>query len=133
MPIDILECFFLTPLPGSEDHKVLAAKGIWMDPDMNKYNVNHRVSNHASMSDIEWEEACRAAWHALYTPEHINTILRCTCANKLSRPGTALSTILWFDLMILFEGVRPLEGGAVRLKFRRNRRPGMKLKNPFPF
>ena len=27
LPLDILEFFFLTPLPGSEDHKVLSAKG----------------------------------------------------------------------------------------------------------
>ena len=32
LPIDILEFFFLTPLPGSEDHKVLLGKGVWMDP-----------------------------------------------------------------------------------------------------
>ena len=35
LPLDILEFFFLTPLPGSEDHKVLLQKSIWMDPDMN--------------------------------------------------------------------------------------------------
>ncbi len=134
LPIDILEFFFLTPLPGSEDHKVLSAKGIWMDPDMNKYDLNHRVSHHSGkMSDAEWEEAYHAAWHTFYTPEHINTILRRTCANPLGRPGTTLSTILWFYLMILFEGVHPLEGGALRLKFRRDRRSGMKRENPFVF
>ncbi len=42
LPIDILEFFFLTPLPASEDHKVLSAKGIWMDADMNKYDLTHR-------------------------------------------------------------------------------------------
>jgi hypothetical protein len=35
LPLDILEFFFLTPLPESEDHKVLLQKSIWMDPDMN--------------------------------------------------------------------------------------------------
>jgi hypothetical protein len=133
LPIDILEFFFLTPLPGSEDHKVLDAKGIWMDPDMNKYDLNHRVSHHPTMSDKDWEEAYRAAWHAFYTPEHINTILRRTCASPLGRPGTTLSTILWFYLMILFEGVHPLEGGALRLKSRRDRRSGLPLENPIAF
>ncbi len=133
LPIDILEFFFLTPLPGSEDHKVLDAKGIWMDPDMNKYDLNHRVSHHSTMSDAEWEEAYRAAWNAFYTPEHINTILRRTCAAKNLRPGTTLSTILWFYLMILFEGVHPLEGGALRLKSRRDRRHGLPLENLFVF
>jgi hypothetical protein len=133
LPLDILEFFFLTPLPGSEDHKVLSAKGVWMDPDMNKYDLNHRVSHHGKMSDREWEEAYRLAWDTFYTPEHINTILRRTCANKLGRPSTTLSTILWFYLMILYEGVHPLEGGALRLKFRRDRRPSLPIENPFAF
>ncbi len=133
LPLDILEFFFLTPLPGSEDHKILNAKGIWMDPDMNKYDLNHRVSHHGKMSDQEWEEAYRMAWDTFYTPEHINTILRRTCACPVGRPGTTLSTILWFYLMILFEGVHPLEGGALRLKIRRDRRSGMKRENPFVF
>ena len=44
-----------------------------------------------------------------------------------------MSTILWFYLMILFEGVHPLEGGALRLKSWRDRRSGMKLENPLLF
>jgi hypothetical protein len=85
------------------------------------------------MSDKDWEEAYRLAWDAFYTPEHINTILRRTCASKIGRPSTTLSTILWFYLMILYEGVHPLEGGALRLKFRRDRRYGMPIEHPFMF
>jgi Radical SAM superfamily len=133
LPIDILEFFFLTPLPGSEDHKVLAAKQVWMDPDMNKYDLNHRVSHHGTMSDAEWEDAYRAAWKTFYTPDHVRTILRRSAACKIGRPSTTLSTILWFYLMIIFEGVHPLEGGAFRLKFRRDRRHGMKRESPLVF
>jgi Radical SAM superfamily len=133
LPLDILEFFFLTPLPGSEDHKVLWQKGTWMDPDMNKYDLNHRVSHHPRMSDAEWEDAYRAAWAAYYTPEHVRTILRRSAACRIGRPGTTLTTILWFYLMIAFEGVHPLEGGALRLKFRRDRRHGMRRENPLVF
>jgi hypothetical protein len=35
--------------------------------------------------------------------------------------------------MILFEGVHPLEGGAFRLKFRRDRRSNMKIESPIVF
>jgi hypothetical protein len=35
--------------------------------------------------------------------------------------------------MILFESVHPLEGGAFRLKFRRDRRHGMRIESPFLF
>jgi Radical SAM superfamily len=133
LPLDILEFFFLTPLPGSEDHKVLSQKGTWMDPDMNKYDLNHRVSHHPKMSDMEWEDAYRAAWAAYYTPEHVRTILRRSAACRIGRPGTTLTTILWFYLMIAFEGVHPLEGGALRLKFRRDRRLGMRRESPLVF
>ena len=133
LPIDILEFFFLTPLPGSEDHNTLSAKGVWMDPDMNKYDLNHRVSHHPKMSDEEWEAVYRAAWLTFYTPDHIRTILRRSAASPIGRPETTLSTILWFYLMVLYEGVHPLEGGAVRLKFRRDRRYGLPRKNPVVF
>ena len=61
----------------------------------------------------------------------MRTILRRSAACNLGRPGTTLSTILWFYLMILFEGVHPLEGGAFRLKFRRDRRSACKSRIPW--
>src|SRR6201994_4385062 len=130
MAVGIFGFFFLTPLARSEGPKVLWQKGTWMDPDLNKYDLNHRVSHHPTMSDQEWEEAYRAAWDTYYTPEHIRTILRRSAAHKLGRPKTALTTIMWFRLMTLYEGVHPLEGGAFRLKFRRDRRSGMQLEHP---
>ena len=133
LPLDILEFFVLTPLPGSEDHQKLDRDGVWMDPDMNKYDLNHRVSHHGTMSDSEWDEAYRSAWLAFYTPDHIDTIIKRVCANERGRPSTTMSTILWFYLMILFEGVHPLEGGALRLKYRRDRRPGMPRELPGVF
>ena len=39
LPIDLMEFFVLTPLPGSEDHQRLKKEGVWMDPDMNKYDT----------------------------------------------------------------------------------------------
>jgi hypothetical protein len=133
LPLDILELFFLTPLPGSEDHKILWQKGVWMDPDMNKYDLNHRVTHHPKMSDAEWEHAYREAWESFYSPEHIRTILRRAGASRMGRPGTTLSTLLWFKLVSTYEGVHPLEGGAVRLKFRRDRRSNLQRENPLIF
>ena len=40
---------------------------------------------------------------------------------------------MWFKLMIEQEGVHPLEGGAFRLKYRRDRRQGLPLESPFVF
>ena len=133
LPVDVLEFFFLTPLPGSEDHQKQSKQGVWMDPDLNKYDLNHRVSHHPKMSDAEWEQVYREAWESYYSPEHVRTILRRAFANPEARPGTILSTILWFYLMVKYEGVHPLEGGAVRRKYRRDRRAGLPLENPLTF
>ena len=133
MPLDILEFFFLTPLPGSEDHKMLLQNGSWMDPDMNKYDLNHRVAHHSKMSDAEWEDAYHTAWASYYTPEHARTIFRRATACKASRPEMTLWTVAFFFRTIEVEGVQPLEGGAFRLKFRRDRRFGMKLETPLIF
>ena len=51
LPIDLLEFFILTPLPGSADHKKLHLAGVEMEPDMNKYDVVHVTTRHATMSD----------------------------------------------------------------------------------
>ena len=66
----------LTPLPGSEDHQKLAAKGAWMDPDLNKYDLNHVTAPHNKMSRDDWERAYLAAWQTYYTNEHMETVLR---------------------------------------------------------
>jgi len=133
LPLDMLEFFVLTPLPGSEDHKVLWQKGVWMDPDMNRYDTSHRVTHHCKMSDAEWDDAYRAAWAAFYTPEHMRTILRRSAACTLGRPEATMITLMLVSRTILFEGVHPLEGGIIRLKFRRDRRSGMKRENPLVF
>ena len=65
LPLDILELFMLTPLPGSEDHQTLWKQGVWMDPDLNKYDLHHRVVHHPKMSDAEYEQTYRDAWRDL--------------------------------------------------------------------
>ena len=133
MPLDLLEFFFLTPLPGSEDHKVQRQQGVWMDPDLNKYDLSHRVSHHPKMSDAEWEEAYHAAWEAYYTPDHVRTLLRRTAANPRGRVANTIGLLWWFKAMTLFEGVHPLEGGSLRLKFRHDRRSGLPRESALRF
>jgi hypothetical protein len=133
LPLDLLEFFFLTPLPGSEDHKVLLEKGIWMDPDLNKYDLNHRVSHHPTMSDEEWEDAYRSAWDSYYSMDHVTTVLRRAAAHPRGRPGNKLFLMMWFWLMVRYEGVHPLEGGYFRIKVRTDRRSGMPIENPLVF
>ncbi len=132
LPVDLLEFFVLTPLPGSADHRALYEKGAWMDPDMNKYDLNHITAHHPNMSREEWERAYRMAWDAYYTPGHIETVLRRARASKMS-VGKMMFLMLWFYGCMKYEGVHPLEGGWFRHKYRLDRRPGMAFENPLAF
>ena len=76
-----------------------------MDPDLNKYDLNNRVTHHRVMSDEDWDSAYRAAWESFYSFEHMRTILRRAAAHPQGRPHTTLTTLLWFKLMTMFEAV----------------------------
>jgi hypothetical protein len=132
LPIDILDLFVLTPLPGSEDHLALLKRGAWMDPDMNKYDLYHRVSHHAEMSDQEWNEAYHSAWARFYTIEHMETVMRRSAAFGISLNDISFE-LLWFFLMVHDEGLHPLDGGFFRRKIRRDRRASFALKSVWAF
>jgi radical SAM superfamily enzyme YgiQ (UPF0313 family) len=132
LPIDVLEFFFLTPLPGSEDHKVLYNKQVWMDPDMNKYDLCHRVTHHPKMLDEEWEKIYYDAWDLYYSEEHVETILRraAACGMKV---GNVTFLMLWFYGCLSIEGIHPLEGGWFRRRIRTQRRYGLPIESPLIF
>jgi hypothetical protein len=132
LPIDLLEFFQLTPLPGSEDHLKLHRAGVAMDPDMNNYDTNHVTTAHPCMSRAQWESAYQLAWRRYYTTEHIATVLRRAAATGCNA-GNALFLLTWFKGSIEHEGIHPLEGGFVRRKSRRDRRPGLALENVWVF
>jgi hypothetical protein len=132
LPLDILEFFCLTPLPGSEDHKVLWKKGAWMDPDMNKYDLEHVVADHSKMTREEWDGIYREAWDAYYTPEHLRTILRRAAATGMGM-SRLLAVLFFFSTCFQVEGVHPLQGGVFRLKYRSDRRPGLPVEPVWSF
>ncbi len=132
LPVDVLEFFYLTPLPGSEDHQTLAREGVWMDPDLNKYDLDHRVTHHPLMSDAEWERTYRDAWNTYYAPDHIVRVIKRAAAFGMS-PGKVGFWMNYFAAATGIERVHPLECGMIRRKYRRDRRPGMRLENPLVF
>ena len=85
LPVDILEFFYLTPLPGSEDHKNLYMKGVPMDPDMNKYDLEHACTAHPIMSKETWTQVYADAWKRYYTDAHVETIMRRAIASGINR------------------------------------------------
>ena len=123
LPVDLLEFFYLTPLPGSEDHQKLFRAGAPLDPDLNKYDLNHVCTPHARMSDDEWQAAYRMAWERYYTREHIETIMRRAAAMG-TNVANALFLITWFKGSIDIEKIHPLESGFLRRRVRVARRPG---------
>ncbi len=132
LPLDLIEFFFLTPLPGSEDHQGLHRHGIWMDPDLNKYDLNHRVAHHPLMSDAEWEKLYFDSWKQYYTLDHVETILRrgAACGARTKSLGYSMMHFLG---SILIENAHPLETGIFRRKVRTQRRYGMPIENPIIF
>ncbi len=126
LPVDLLEFFYLTPLPGSEDHQKLFRAGAPLDPDLNKYDLNHVCTTHPKMSAAEWDRAYQMAWARYYTREHIETMLRRAFA-KRSNPANVLFLATWFTGSITIEKIHPLESGFLRRRCRTARRPGLKL------
>jgi len=124
LPIDLLEFFCLTPLPGSEDHKRLAANGVAMDPDMNRYDLEHVCTGHPTMTAEEWQGIYDRAWDLYYTPEHVETLLKRAIASGI-KPVRMMNHVLQFHGFFKYEKVHPLQGGYFRRKVRTDRRPGL--------
>ena len=132
LPVDCLEFFVLTPLPGSEDHQKLHRAGIEMERDMNKYDLEHVCTAHGRMTAAEWHDAYMRAWSQYYSMDHIETLLRRAIADGIPAKRLMLSLVV-FRGMPLIENVHPLQGGYVRRRVRRTRRPGSPPENVLLF
>jgi len=132
LPLDIIEFFCLTPLPGSEDHQTLWNKGIAMDPDLNIYDLENVCTAHPKMTKREWEDIYREAWSLYYTPKHMKTLLRRAAATGVPI-GSLVKLLVIFGTSVRLEGVHPLQSGLLRLKHPSERRPGLPRENPFIF
>lgn len=132
LPLDMLEFFILTPLPGSEDHKVLDEKGVWMDPDMNKYELEHVVTAHPKMTKEEWQTAYRTAWDIFYSSEHLEVVLRRAYACGINI-RSLMPVLFIFSTSVAVENVHPLQWGIFRIKHRLSRRSGLPIESPLAF
>ncbi len=132
LPVDLLEFFILTPLPGSQDHKELVERGVPLDPDMNAYDSVHVTAPHARMSKEEWTEVYQQAWDTYYTPEHVETVIR-----RAADWGFSTNKVKWmmlsFHAAATIERVHPLDSGIFRRKYRSDRRAGLPREHPAIF
>jgi hypothetical protein len=132
LPVDILEFVCMTPLPGSEDHKKLWQRGVAMDPDMNKYDLEHVVMAHPKMTQEQWEGIYRRAWKLYYSPEHIETLLRRAVVTGIG-PSRLATMLAGFASIVEIENLHPLQSGIIRLKWRTDRRPGLPIEPAWRF
>lgn len=132
LPLDIIEFFVLTPLPGSEDHQTLWRKGEAMDGDLNIYDVEHVCTAHPKMSRAEWEGIYRESWALYYTPRHMRTLIRRAVATGVP-VASLVKVLVAFATTVQLENVHPLQGGLLRLKRPSERRPEMPREHALVF
>lgn len=132
LPLDVIEFFILTPLPGSEDHQVLWKKGVEMDGDLNIYDVEHVCTAHPKMSRQQWEEIYHEAWSLYYSPDHMKTLLRRAVATGVPL-ARLVKVLVSFATTVPLENVHPLQSGLLRLKTPLERRPELPRENPLVF
>ncbi len=132
LPIDIMEFFILTPLPGSADHKALYEQGVWMEPDLNSYDTEHVTVNHQRMSAEQWLDVYDKAWDLYYSPQHVETLMRrakvCGCGIP-----KMLAAVLVYHGSYRFENLHPLQCGILRRKLPSTRRSSFPKENPLLF
>lgn len=132
LPVDLLEFFILTPLPGSADHKKLYLAGVEMDRDLNKYDLTQPTTRHPLMSNEELMGTYQRAWQLYFSPEHVETILRRTKESGYNLRNMMMK-LFSFEAPARIEGIHPLEAGIFRRKYRRDRRPELPVETPSVF
>lgn len=124
IPLDLLEFFILTPLPGSADHRALIERGVALEPDTNRYNVCHVTVDHPIMTRDELYDSFRAAWRQYYSTWHVKMILMRALA---ARSHLSIFTMALYAGSMDIEREHPLEIGFLRRKVRTQRRPGLPI------
>jgi len=122
LPVDVLEFTMLTPLPGSEDHQKLYEQKVWMDPDLNKYDLETVTVEHPRMSREEWQRTYQDVWKWYYTDEHVERLMRRNVAYGI-KPIRIWRSVLQIYGAANFENVHPQQCGYFRRKDRTERRP----------
>jgi hypothetical protein len=133
LPIDMLATSYLTPLPGSEDHKKMLEDGDWMDPDLNKYDLGHLVINHPKMSSQDYQKAFRNTYFKFSSFKHLKKVLKRNAALGSNKKYTTADQLTGMRLLSYVHGNFSYEVGLFKMKYRKDRRSGLPLENPILF
>ena len=113
--------FMLMPLPGSMDHVHMVQRGEWMHPDFNRYDSHHEVTVHPNLKDGAWKDLYLEAWNTFYSFDNMKAVLQRAPRSKY---WNIFARFMWYKNSVLTEGRHPMMCGFLRLKGRKNRRPG---------
>jgi len=120
--------FMLTPLPGSQDHLAAFRNQEWMDPDFNRYDSHHQVTRHPHLADGEWKDIYLEAWRAFYSFDNMKAVLQ---GSQPESYWHNFMRFIWYKNSIVTEGRHPMMCGFLRLKGRKQRRPGYPILSPW--
>ncbi|MDR0842867.1 MAG: radical SAM protein, partial [Acidobacteriota bacterium] len=113
--------FMLTPIPGSQDHANMVARGEELYPDLNDYDSFHETIRHPNFQPGELAASYREAWKSFYSFDYMKEVL--AHANP-ENYWNILCDFLWYKNSALIEGGHPMLSGFFRLKDRTDRRTG---------
>jgi radical SAM superfamily enzyme YgiQ (UPF0313 family) len=119
--------FMLTPIPGSRDHQQMVQAGKPMDPDLNKYDSFHETVSHPNFKPGEWSEVYERTWKGFYSFEYMREVLLQTSPENY---WNVFFNFLWYRNSVLIEKGHPMIHGFLRLKQRKDRRPGFAIEPP---
>jgi hypothetical protein len=103
-----------------------------MDADLNKYDLEHAVTDHPKMTREELEAIYQEAWSLYYTHEHVETLLRRAVVTNIPL-NSFIKVLVQFMTMMQVEKVHPLQSGLFRLRHISERRPGLPVESVFTF
>ncbi|MDR1727081.1 MAG: radical SAM protein [Acidobacteriota bacterium] len=113
--------FMLTPIPGSQDHAGMVARGEELHPDLNDYDSFHETIKHPNFKPGELAASYREAWRNFYSFDYMKEVL--AHANP-ENYWNIFCDFLWYKNSALIEGGHPMLSGFFRMKDRADRRPG---------
>jgi len=114
LPVDLLSLSIFTPLPGSELHRDMLRQESWMDADLNKYDLVHRVVRHPRMTDDELDNAYNDAFKSFYTFDHMQTIMKRTFGLGSNRKKGLVNLLLGYGVMRQIWGITSIDIGWKR-------------------
>ena len=132
LPLDLLEFTYLAPLPGAENYKQFCIDKSIVNKDLNAYDLTHLVISHPSILKENAEKTYYMAWDSYFSYSHIKTIIKRSIETSINITKL-IDQLVWDKGCTSIEKVHPAEGGFLRCKIRKNRRPILPIESPFIF